>query len=433
MCLCPAHRPLQPAPRPYSPQAALAAPRTAHGGPLAAPAALLAAPCGPLTAPPARLPPLAAACAVPCAAWLLPALRAVPLASLRVLAFDHEGRPIQFDTWVNNLQLYLLSDSRDGVSLFDHTSGAAPAPPATADSATRSQWLTPHALYDAVVARYSSPATAALGHLLLPYLFPELSTFATEEDLVLLVAIRTRPSLRGAPPPPLPPPMPLLLLLTSLVLRTSGLLLLVGSAAAARARVAGVVAVAAGVVVGAKVEVVEAAEVEVVLGVVAGVGALMAAVVAAVGVAVVAAVGVVVVGLEILSVEVLAVARGSSRSVGVKPGHPSSFVSGFLSTGRLGRPRWAKLLRSRVNIFDMDYDANLATMYALSVSAEGDCYLCVPPDPGIEAAALGASESALPGTALAEALHTFKFDSGASRCFFRDSTTLTLLYAPLPV
>ncbi|CAI7805693.1 unnamed protein product [Closterium sp. NIES-53] len=64
------------------------------------------------------------------------------MASLRVLAFDHEGRPIQFDTWLNDLQLYLLSDSRDSVSLFDHTPGAAPAPPATADSATRSQWLT---------------------------------------------------------------------------------------------------------------------------------------------------------------------------------------------------------------------------------------------------------------------------------------------------
>ncbi|CAI7752850.1 unnamed protein product [Closterium sp. NIES-53] len=72
-------------------------------------------------------------------------------------------------------------------------------------------------------------------------------------------------------------------------------------------------------------------------------------------------------------------------------------------------------------------------MYALSVSAEGDCYLCVPPDPGIEAAALGASESALPGTAPAEALHTFPLDCGASRCFFRDSTTLTPLSAPIPV
>ncbi|CAI7852324.1 unnamed protein product [Closterium sp. NIES-54] len=111
--------------------------------------------------------------------------------------------------WLADLQLYLLSDSRDSVSLFDHTSGTAPAPPATADSETRSQWLTreaaarlaisnhlplvkcahfaqhrtEQALYDTVFACYSSPATAALGHLLLPYLFPELSAFAIVEDL----------------------------------------------------------------------------------------------------------------------------------------------------------------------------------------------------------------------------------------------------------
>ncbi|CAI7749844.1 unnamed protein product [Closterium sp. NIES-53] len=73
-------------------------------------------------------------------------------------------------------------------------------------------------------------------------------------------------------------------------------------------------------------------------------------------------------------------------------------------------------------------------MYALSVSAEGDCYRCVPPDPGIADAALGASESGtLPGTAPAEALHTFMLDSGASRCFFCDSTNLTPLPAPILV
>ncbi|CAI7780640.1 unnamed protein product, partial [Closterium sp. NIES-53] len=105
------------------------------------------------------------------------------MASLRVLAFDHEGRP-------------------DNVSLFNLASNAAPAPPATADSATRSQLLTRDAaaclairnhlplaecahfgqhktaqvLYAAVVTRYSSPATAALGRLLLPYLVSHLRT-----------------------------------------------------------------------------------------------------------------------------------------------------------------------------------------------------------------------------------------------------------------
>ncbi|CAI7791493.1 unnamed protein product [Closterium sp. NIES-53] len=72
-------------------------------------------------------------------------------------------------------------------------------------------------------------------------------------------------------------------------------------------------------------------------------------------------------------------------------------------------------------------------MYALSVHAEVEYYLCVPPDPSIEAAALGATEYALPGTAPAEALHTFTLDSGASRYFFRDSFTLTPLPAPVPV
>ncbi|CAI7766832.1 unnamed protein product, partial [Closterium sp. NIES-54] len=130
-----------------------------------------------------------------------------------------------------------------------------------------------------------------------------------------------------------------------------GLLLIVGSTAAARARVAGVVAMVAGVVVGAAIEVLEAVEVVAVMGVVAGWG--------------------------------------------------------------LWWPRWWQR-------WGWQY-------------AEGGCYLCVPPDPCIEAAALGASESALPGTALAEALHTLMLDSGASRCFFQDSTTLTPLSAPVPV
>ncbi|CAI5530873.1 unnamed protein product [Closterium sp. Naga37s-1] len=88
-------------------------------------------------------------------------------------------------------------------------------------------------------------------------------------------------------------------------------------------------------------------------------------------------------------------------------------------------------------------------MYAVSTSDEGDCYLCVPPDPGIEAAALGAGEtaalgasastapgagaSALSGTTSAQALHTFTLDSGASRSFFRDRTTLTPLRRPVAV
>ncbi|CAI7828275.1 unnamed protein product [Closterium sp. NIES-53] len=81
--------------------------------------------------------------------------------------------------------------------------------------------------------------------------------------------------------------------------------------------------------------------------------------------------------------------------------------------------------------------------------------LSVPPDPGTVAAALGASAAAalggsasaapgtcasaapgagtstLLGTAPTESLHTLTLDSGASRSFFRDSTTLTPLSRPV--
>ncbi|CAI7799476.1 unnamed protein product [Closterium sp. NIES-53] len=97
-------------------------------------------------------------------------------------------------------------------------------------------------------------------------------------------------------------------------------------------------------------------------------------------------------------------------------------------------PRWLELVRKIADIFTLDYDAILTSMYALSASDEGDCSRCVPPNPGIVAAALCASESGtLPGTAPAEALHTLTLDSSASRCFFRDSTNLTPLPALVPV
>ncbi|CAI7878410.1 unnamed protein product, partial [Closterium sp. NIES-53] len=101
-------------------------------------------------------------------------------------------------------------DSKDGLSLFDLTSGTSTAPTADADSTVRSQWLTrdaaarlavrnhlpsterahfsqyksARALYNAVVACYSSPTTAALSRLMLPYLFPDLAAFSTVTDLV---------------------------------------------------------------------------------------------------------------------------------------------------------------------------------------------------------------------------------------------------------
>ncbi|CAI5959177.1 unnamed protein product [Closterium sp. NIES-65] len=96
-------------------------------------------------------------------------------------------------------------------------------------------------------------------------------------------------------------------------------------------------------------------------------------------------------------------------------------------------------------------------MYAVTISDEGDCYRCFPPDPGIGTAALGSceatalgagasalsgtseaalsgtGEAALSGTASASASLTFTLDSGASRSFFRDRTTLTPLGPPVAV
>ncbi|CAI7838503.1 unnamed protein product [Closterium sp. NIES-54] len=176
---------------------------------------------------------------------------------------------------------------------------------------------------------------------------------------------------------------------------------------------------------------------------VAAVGAVEAAtaVVEAAAAVVEVAAAVELVKVEPSSMAALVVVSASSSRVPVRPRRPSSFVSGTLGVGGLGLPCWGEMLRQNVAIFDLDFDAIHAAMYAVTDNAEGDCYLCVPPDPGIEAAALGASasaapgagESALSGTAPTTALHTFTLDSGDSRSFFRDSTTLTPLSRPVAV
>ncbi|CAI7850114.1 unnamed protein product, partial [Closterium sp. NIES-54] len=132
------------------------------------------------------------------------------MASPNVLTFDAEGGAVDFEVWVDDLQLFLQCDSKDGVSLFDHTFGVAVAPAADANSTVRSQWTTRDAaarlavcshlptaerahfsqckttrtLYDAVVACYSSSAIAALSGLMLLYLFLDLAAFATVADLI---------------------------------------------------------------------------------------------------------------------------------------------------------------------------------------------------------------------------------------------------------
>ncbi|CAI7812786.1 unnamed protein product [Closterium sp. NIES-53] len=158
---------------------------------------------------PACSDPTATAASAATAATAAPAATAA-MASPTILTFDAEGRAVDFDVWVDDLQLFLQCDSRDGLSLFDHTSNVSTTPATTDDSTVRSQWTTRDAvarlavcshlppaqrahfgqyktaksLYDAVVARYSSPATAALSRLMLPYLFPDLTAFATVANLI---------------------------------------------------------------------------------------------------------------------------------------------------------------------------------------------------------------------------------------------------------
>ncbi|CAI7899672.1 unnamed protein product [Closterium sp. NIES-54] len=425
--------------------------------------------------------------------------------------------------------LYLLSVSKDSVSLFYLPSGAATAPPATADSSTRSQWLTrdvaarldicnhlplaecahfgqhrtAQALYDAVVARFSSPATAALGRLLLPYLFPELSAFAIIEDLVShLRASDAR--YRAAVPAEFldrnPPPMYINLYFivtrfpdslrsvrdhflsldpTSLTIDLLEQHLLVAETNA--------------VAVGAACGTPRPPFFE---GCSPSPLAPSYASDAAADVSVPEDVGAACANAKRRSSKGKGGRGGggggiggggggsgsggggssgggggggsggwSGGSAGSGGGSGGSGGSGGGGTGgggtgarrvssgggqRQQQQRRSETLSPQqlrewflrgpsggsypIDIFDLDFDAILFAMYALSVSAEGECYRCVPPDPGIAAAALGASESGtLPGTAPAEALHTFTLDAGASRCFFRDSTTLTPLPAPVPV
>ncbi|CAI7885844.1 unnamed protein product [Closterium sp. NIES-53] len=501
------------------------------------------------------------------------------MATPSVLTFDAEGRAVDFEVWLDDLELFLQCDRADGLSLFDLTSGLSPAPPATADSTVRSQWATCDAaarlavrrhlptterahfsqyrsaqtLYDAVVARYSSPATAALSRLFLPYLFPDLAAFPTVADLITHLRTsdaRYRTALPAEFCAKNPPPLYLTLyyVVTRLpdslrvvrdhflsvcpttltvdlheerLLAAEQSIVAVGAyrgdprtpifegcspspllpsvASAATADLGGFESVGAasapgggrrpgrgkggrgarwggrggggggggsggvGVVVVVVVVEVSAAAVEAVEAV-AEAGVAEAVEVAEAAEAVVELVA------ELHRGVVPVVVSASSSSAVLRPPPLSIFVSGTLSVSAVEVlapaptfsvletalfpdateiPRWGDLSRAGVAVFDLDYDAILAAMYALSTSDEGDCYLCVPPDPGIEAAALGADEtaalgasafaapgageSAPSGTASAQVFHTFTLDSGASRSFFCDRTTLTSLSRPVAV
>ncbi|CAI7823091.1 unnamed protein product, partial [Closterium sp. NIES-53] len=466
------------------------------------------------------------------------------------VSFDAEGRAVDFEVWVDDLQLFLQCDRADGLSLFDLTSSASPASPTTADSTVRSQWATRDAAARlAVLARYSSPATVALSHLMLPDLFPDLAAVTTVADLIThlrtsdtcyraalpvedhflsvcpttltvdlleerLLAAETSivavGASRGDPRTPVfegCSPSPLLPSVASAAAADLGGFESVGAASTPSGRRrtgkgkggkgaegaggggggGGGGSGGGGGGGGSR-------------GGGGGVGGSSGGGGGGGGGGGSGGGGGGGGGSG-------GAGRGSAQRSGSGGGPrqqqqqrsratlspqqlrewyaarqrgggtgPSTYVlrtgdrageqcGGPHSTQRcFGRltdawrhqfpdateiPRWGELSRAGVAIFDLDYDAILAAMYAVCDSVEGDCYLCVPPDPGIEAAALGTGEagalgasasaapgggeSALSGTTSAQAFDTFTLDSGASRSFIRDCTTLTPLSRPVAV
>ncbi|CAI7801500.1 unnamed protein product [Closterium sp. NIES-53] len=457
-------------PTPCCPRAALLAAALLPAPPCprrpaaARPAPCTASPC-PARLPSARAPTcLRAALLVACR----PALPA--MASLSILTFDHQGRLIQFDTWLDDLQLYLLSDSRDSISLFDHTSGASLGPLATADNATRSRWLTRDAaarLADLVThlrtsdARYRSALPAEFLDRTPPSMYITLYFIVTRlpdslravrdhflaldptdltDDLLEkhLLAAKTSvvavgaargtpriPFFEGCSPSPLAP----------------------SYASAAAVDILGAEDVGAASDLSGKRRSSKGKG-----GKSGGGGSGGGGGGGSGGGGGGGGGGS---GGRGGGSGGFGGGGGGSGAGGVGDGGGSGSGGGGSGGGRGGAvqrggsgggqrqqqqrrsetptPQQLQLLRYGVDIFDLYYDAILAAMYALSASAEGDCYLCVLPDPSIEAAALGASESALLGSTPAEALHTFTLDAGASLCFFRDSTTLTPLLEPVLV
>ncbi|CAI7780283.1 unnamed protein product [Closterium sp. NIES-53] len=118
---------------------------------------------------------------------------------------------------------------------------------------------------------------------------------------------------------------------------------------------------------------------------------------------------------------------GSGGSGGSGGGGTGGSRTGPWHGGPSGGQRQQQQRRSETQSpQQLHFDAIPSAMYALAVSAEGDCYRCVPPDPVIAAAALGASESGtLPGTAPSQALPTFTLaDSSGGLVVARSSTVL---------
>ncbi|CAI7735916.1 unnamed protein product [Closterium sp. NIES-54] len=109
------------------------------------------------------------------------------MATPSVLTFDGVGHLVDFESWLEDVHWYLHSFTWEDVSLFKHTSGSLDALVDSAAHVDWSKWTSRDAtaaLADVVIKRYSSPLSATVGRLALPFLFPELSDFTTVADLL---------------------------------------------------------------------------------------------------------------------------------------------------------------------------------------------------------------------------------------------------------
>ncbi|CAI7774680.1 unnamed protein product [Closterium sp. NIES-54] len=103
---------------------------------------------------------------------------------------------------------------------------------------------------------------------------------------------------------------------------------------------------------------------------------------------------------------------------------------GFLSTGQ----RWQQCQQETFSPQRLrDCVSQRGVPVCVEAAAIGASESAATPRASESAAALGASASTATGPTSAEALHTFTLDSGATRCFFHDCTTVTPLAAPVPV
>ncbi|CAI7755072.1 unnamed protein product [Closterium sp. NIES-54] len=332
----------------------------------------------------------------------------------------------------------------------------------TYDSATRSQWLTrdaaarlairnhlplaecahfrqhrtAQALYDELVARYSSPATAALGRLLLPYLFLELSAYATVEDLVS--HLRTSDArYRAALPAEFldrnPPPM--YITLYFIVTRLPASLRAFRDHFLALDPTALTIDLLEHRLVAAQTSVVA-------IGAAHGTprtpffGGCSPSPLAP---SYASAAAVDVLGAEDVGAASASGKRRNSKGKGGRGGGGGSGGGGGGSSGGgggsggggsggFGGGSGGSGGGGGSGSSGSGGSRTGATKRGVSGGGQQQ------QQQRRKAAALGASESGtFPGTMPSQALHTFTLDSGASRCFFRDNTTLTPISAPVPV